>query len=85
MKRVTYSVRYLRSDGTWTVVRERTNVLAATNSKAEAVTAGAGFARQEWEVDGHPTELVIFNRDGRIGKGASSRRTYGRDPSRTKG
>lgn len=49
-------------------------------TKQQAVIYAAKVARLA-----APSELIIKTRKGRIGKGGSSRRTYGDDPRRTKG
>jgi len=38
-----------------------------------------------WLYFGQRSELIIHRKDGTIGKGSSSRRTYGGDPKRSKG
>lgn len=51
------------------------------------------FAMKDWALykarrhcrDHQPSELVIYNKDGKIGKGPTSRATYGLDPRRSKG
>ena len=53
---------------------------AADTSKRWLVQCAASIAREN-----APSELVIKNRNGRIGKGSSGRRTYGCDPRRHRG
>lgn len=55
--------------------------------KQVVIDAGAAlgaFIASEWNTDGS-CELVIRTKRGSIVKGSSGRRTYGRDPGRSKG
>jgi len=57
-------------------------VWAVDDDKDAIIKTGAvlaEFIAEEWNTD-RSCELVIRTKDGRIGKGPSGRRTYGRDP-----
>lgn len=80
--RIVYEVRY--TDPGWSVYRAG-GLMRDFDTKDEAVRVARRKARLEWEEDGHPTEVIIKTRSGRIGRGEGSRSSYGRDPVASKG
>jgi hypothetical protein len=62
--------------GVWCVVDN----CASLCSKETYVAAVKARARQN-----KPSEVIVHNRNGKIGKGGGSRVTYGADPERHKG
>ena len=85
--RITLEVRWKAEPepGQWAIERQGTGVaLAYAPTKAEAISRGAEEGRAlkaQWLL----AELVPYRLDGRIGKGGSGRRTYGKDPKGHKG
>ena len=85
-KRVTYEVRWHASSGRWRIYRA--NVLVEAKGgpkKSPVISRAARLARLEWEKQGQPTELVVKTKRGKVGKGSSSRRTYGLDRPQSRG
>ena len=64
----------------WKVTRDG-EVIGMLRTKALAIALAATTARCSWQTQGQLATLKIKGRDGRI----QEERTYGRDPSRTKG
>lgn len=54
-------------------------------TKREATRRSRAHCRDQWEKHGELCELVIRTKRGPIGKGPSSRATYGEDPRRYPG
>jgi hypothetical protein len=84
--RVTFEVRYSRPEKQWMVRKRDVSgaVLVYTKTRIEAVKRAAAEARTLWK-QRVLCEVVIYRKDGAIGKGHDSRMTYGKDPRRKKG
>lgn len=84
-KRVVYRVQYDRVTGlwhtNWVSLDGWQNEMRARATKAEAVYYAAEEARARWRVNGELTQVVVKNKNGRIGR----EMTYGKDPKRSKG
>jgi hypothetical protein len=85
------TVQYDRHVDRWSVIRakmksDRTpTTLSQHTDKDDAVKRGRVEAKALHVATGETVELIIKNLDGTIGKGSSSRSTYGPDPKRRKG
>ncbi len=66
------------------IVREKKMVLDRWAEKKTAIRLGAGVCNDIVR-EGGIAELMIFNKDGKLGKGSGSRRTYGKDPRKSHG
>jgi hypothetical protein len=84
MKRIRWEVRFSRAKGIWCVYRGKSRRFGA-HPKTEAVKWAVFFCVARFDIEGEPSELIIKNRDGRIGKGSGSRRSYGLDPRKSRG
>lgn len=85
--RVTLTVAYDKANDLWLVIQgrgasamERDSFPMKEDAIAEAARRGATLQRC-----GTLAELQIKNKNGKIGKGHGSRRSYGADPKRHKG
>lgn len=68
------------SDPDWRVKQQRTGRdYGWFSDKAAAIERATSIAKE------HKTELIVKNADGSIGKGHSSRSSYGNDPTRSPG
>jgi len=89
MKRLIYEVRWdKKSRVWWLAVRglEASVVqLRRYRTKADAEAWGRTEARNWWEARGQPTQLLIYTKSGRIGKGGRNEASYGCDSPRRKG
>lgn len=68
-----------REFGSWEII-DNGEYHSTRGTQAEAIAIAVNAARCAW-IDGEPTQVVIFGRDGRI----KYERTYGHDPRRRKG
>lgn len=84
MARVRWEVRWLTAPDNWNVYRDG-EYLVRYSTKALAVRVAAEMCRNALAQDGTLSELYIKTKAGRIGKGSSGRRTYGKDPRGSKG
>ena len=84
-KRLIYEVRYDRDEKRWTMAPRGVSPLVTYRTKAEAEEWGRTKARNYWEAHGIPTQLLIYNKNGRIGRGGRSEASYGCDSKRRKG
>ena len=82
-KRVVFSVRW-GDCGYWRVYRDKLH-WETFSLKRMAVLSAARFCRDMLLSEGTPSELKIFNKNHKLGKGSSSRRTYGKDSRKTRG
>jgi len=55
------------------------------DKKDQAVKAACSLAKNLWQHNKLPCEVIVRTKSGRIGEGRGSRFTYGRDPRRSKG
>jgi hypothetical protein len=87
MKRIRWEVRWSRARKCWTIY-QGLEYFQGWCLKATAVHEAAFHCRKDLR-NGTLSELIIKNRDGRIGKGSGSgsgsRRSYGHDPGKSRG
>lgn len=74
-RRVNWWVRWRKRDRRWCIYEGR-QLHSARRTKVEAVKS----AVLRIAVMGRLAELFILRKDGKIGRGSSGRRTYGKDP-----
>lgn len=79
-KRIVFRVRWIKSPKSWEVHRDG-EMVKTLQRKSSAVHDGARLARDTYESEGTPTQLVVHNKKGRI----CFERSYGNDPRRSKG
>jgi len=79
-KRVVFRVRWILQPKSWEVHRDG-EMVKTLQRKSSAIHDGARLARDTYESEGTPTQLVIHGKNGKI----QSERTYGNDPRRSKG
>lgn len=85
MKRIIYELRTLELGG-WGLFRRGTKRTALYGPrKAEVEAMARQFCRGIWEHDGLPCQLLIYNKNGRIGTGGRAEASYGADSRRRKG
>lgn len=77
-------VTWRKADKYWAIKRTGAGVLGLYKNKEQAISIAAGTART-WAKTGGNAELFIHNKDGSIGKGSHGRRTYGKDPRKSRG
>lgn len=78
-------VRWSRSERCWYVRnRDVSGSYLYAASKRESVLIGRAEARA-LAAAGGKVELIVYRKDGAIGKGRDSRSTYGADPRRRQG
>lgn len=84
-KRIVYRVHYNRAEKDWSVTWKSldgyVNEMAPFDTKGDAVYVAVDEARARWKVNGELTQVVVKNKNGRIGR----EMTYGKDPKRRKG
>ncbi len=82
-KRIVFSVRWIHADSSWSFVRGSNEDIGFDQytTKTKAVKIGSRYCRDLRNSEGTPTQLRVFNKNGRI----SFERTYGRDPRRYEG
>jgi hypothetical protein len=80
IKRVRYEVRYSRRTKLWCFYRGRVRIDFDTN-KRDAVRSAACYCANRWWLIRERNELVIKRCDNTI----QDKRTYGRDPRKSKG
>jgi hypothetical protein len=85
-KRVVFSVRWCGCvERPWCFMLGRNNYHSCWRTKGDAVGNAARYCRDMLLSEGTPSELMIYNKNGKLGKGSSSRRTFGNDSRKTKG
>jgi hypothetical protein len=80
LKRLVYRVQWRKATGRWTVSTGRFT-LCRSSQKAFCVAWGRLVARRTWVKRRHPSQLVVYGKDGRV----QYENTYGRDPRRFAG
>ena len=84
-KRIVYRVHYDRAGKfwrtTWVSLDGYVNEMTVRDCKSVAVAYAVEEARARWRVHGELTQVVVKNKNGRIGR----EMTYGKDPRRSKG
>lgn len=83
-KRYEYHVTYDAAAKLW-VCKVGGAVVAYDRERSQLVMMMAWRLKFTFEEVGQHSELFLHRKDGTIGKGSSSRRTYGGDSARTKG
>lgn len=79
VRRARVEVRYRKTEARWFVL-VGVEVKGWKHVKKDAVKLARRVAKRH-----QPSELFIFNKNGKLGKGHDSRATYGSDPKRRKG
>lgn len=78
-KRYEYHITYDRKSKMW--VCKVGGAIVFWGSDRDFLIADIAWQLETWAAKfGQHSELIIHNKDGTIGKGSSSRRTYGADP-----
>ena len=85
MKRLIYEVRWDKKSHGWTMVVRGKRAFVTYRTKVHAEAWGRTKARNWWEARGQPTQLLIYTKSGRIGKGGRNEASYGCDSPRRKG
>ena len=85
-KRIILRLRWDKHTGYWKLVRLHGRIIVDYRcTKAKAEGYAREYARGTWEDLAVPVQLLIHNKDGRIGKGGRSEASYGCDSKRRKG
>lgn len=84
MKRLILEVRWDKRDRVW-LVGARGWGKVPHDTKEIAERWARHRARRWYETKGQPTQLLIYNKNGRIGRGDRSEASYGCDSRRRKG
>lgn len=82
-KRYEYRITYDRKSKLW-VCKAEGAIIQQEESRTWIIHEVSSWLADWYDMFGQHSELIIHRKDGTIGKGSSSRRTYGGDP-RTKG
>jgi len=83
-ERVTVTVSW-DADLLWHYTTSTGKQVGLWSFKNHAVAMAAEYCREMLAEEGVYSDLIIKNKSGKIGKGGSSRRTYGGDPEDSKG
>lgn len=86
-KRLIYELRWHKTTRMWRLtIRGAGSESWGTFGRKAACEAHARHrCRNNWENLGQPCQLLIYNKNGRIGKGGRSEASYGCDSKRRKG
>ena len=83
-KRLVYVLRWHKPDNTWHLFHAGSSE-GWWAPKSYAESAARIMVRLRHERDGTPCQLLIYNKDGKIGRGGRSEASYGCDSPRRKG
>ena len=83
-KRLVYELRFSMGEWMWGF-RGGTREAICGQTKTQAERAVRRECRRQWFKHKTPCQLLIHNRDGRIGKGGRNEASYGCDAKRRKG
>jgi hypothetical protein len=84
MKRSIYRVQWNKKEKVWDI-RSNGMLLGWYTLKKHAEIGARSHCRRVWEIDHQPCQLLIYRKDGKIGKGGRSEASYGCDSKRRKG
>ena len=84
MKRRIYRLKWT-ADGWKLLFPNEGSLRVKGHTKARAERMARRYCRKEWERYGEPSQLLIFTKAGRIGKGGRYEASYGCDSKRRKG
>jgi len=87
MKRMTYELRWYQKSAMWRLtIRHRGSESWGSFRMKRISEAHARYvAREKWTRFGIPTQLIIYNKDGRIGTGNRAEASYGCDSKKRRG
>ncbi len=83
LKRENYYLRWYEQAGAWAIMGQD-GLYRLDPRKRDAIRIAAEYCRERW-AGGFACELTIFTKKGRIQKGPSGKRSFGRDPRRHRG
>ena len=84
MKRLIYRMKWNKRLRVWDISAKGFVVLSETR-KEKAERKARSFCRWVWETDHQPTQLLIYTKAGRIGKGGRYEASYGCNSKRRDG
>lgn len=85
MKRTIYRLKWDKRQGLWVLHRSGKEYMRTRMKKRQADGWARGIVRGVWETYATPTQLLIYNKNGRIGAGGRSEASYGADSRRRRG
>lgn len=84
MKRSIYRLKWDKGANGWSL-SSSAMLLAWYENKEEAEGYARSYCRRVWEMDHQPCQLLIYRKDGKIGRGGRSEASYGCDSKRRRG